>query len=270
MSEIDENEGELLLCRSLESLSLGGVAAMTVQPKLPARYRKPRPGERSTYQGAGIVPVCRVGNGQAHVLVWQPQKGHKHGVRWYDFGGKKLDKTEFTSYCACRKFAKQTYGIFGCELGLEGIHIEKLQEHLGELYHGLANLPLMLKTSQDWAQMQLLNDDPRVFYNDIHEYHVYLLNVPYVPAEIFRKVSYIVDGGKRMFKWLSKEDFAHEVLAPRLHTASFSSHVVKLTDDPWVRYSESYGDGQVCPARGSFSATVVDSNGKRESKKGGN
>lgn len=86
------------------------------------------------------------------MLLWQPQKGKKQGVRWYDFGGSKkqaeamgmdsgldlmkihenpimtiqgclqkslhllesLPHQEFASSCACRKFAKETYGLFGC------------------------------------------------------------------------------------------------------------------------------------------------------------
>jgi len=260
MEESMEMEGNSLTLqgsKSLESLSLGGVAAIAPQTDLPKKYRKPRMGEVSTYQGAGIVPVCRLATGEVRVLLWQPQKGKRRGVRWYDFGGHKTSKQEFTSYCACRKFAKQTYGIFGCQINITGVPAEKVGEHLAELYQGLSNLPLMLRASQEWAQMQLLDDSSKVFYNDIHEYHIYLLNVPYVPADILGAVSEIVDGGKRVFKWLSKEDFSQEVLAPRLHSEAFATQVMTLADDPWVRYGQAYGDGDIRTATGCFSATVV-------------
>lgn len=255
----DDGDG-LLQCRSLDGLSLGGVAAAAPQAMLPKKYRKPKPGEVSTYQGAGMVPVCRLANGEVRALLWQPQSGRKQGVRWYDFGGKKKDKNEFTSYCACRKFAKQTYGIFGCEMNIADPQPQKVKDHLAELYQGLCNLPLMLKSSQEWAQMQLLDDNPKVFYNDVHEFHVYLINVPFVPADILSKVSEIVDGGKRVFKWLSMEDFTREgehVLAPRLHTENFYVWMRQLADDPWVRYGQAYGDSDVRSATGSFSASVT-------------
>jgi hypothetical protein len=257
MEESQEDDTALLGSTSLASLSLGGVAAVAPQTDLPKKYRKAREGEVSTYQGAGIVPVCRLASGEVRVLLWQPQKGKKKGVRWYDFGGRKSSKQEFTSNCACRKFAKQTYGIFGCQINITGVPAEKLSDHLAELYQGLCNLPLMLRASQEWAQMQLLDDNSKVFFNDIHGYHIYLLNVPYVPADILGTVSEIVDGGKRVFKWMSKDDFAEEVLAPRLHTEAFANQVVALADDPWVRYGQSYGDEDIRTANGCFSATVM-------------
>lgn len=258
-SAVQDEDGSpvLLGSKSLESISLGGVAAIAPQTDAPKKYRKPRDGERSTYQGAGIVPVCRLANGEVRVLLWQPQKGRKKGVRWYDFGGRKNSKTEFTSNCACRKFAKQTYGIFGCQINIAGVPSDQVGVHLAELYQGLSNLPLMLRASQEWAQMQLLDDNSKVFYNDIHEYHIYLLNVPYVPADILGAVSDIVDGGKRVFKWLSKEDFSDEVLAPRLHSEAFANQVMSLSDDPWVRSGQAYGDGDIRTATGCFSSTVV-------------
>merc|ERR1719324_1061900 len=255
--DLEEDSVGLIGSKSLESLSLGGVAAIAPQTDLPKKYRKARQGEVSTYQGAGIVPVCRLATGEVRILLWQPQKGNKAGVRWFDFGGKKDSKQEFTSYCACRKFAKQTYGIFGCQINITGVEAENVGDHLAELYQGLSNLPLMLKASQEWAQMQLLDDSSKVFYNGIHEYHVYLLNVPYVPAEILGKVSQIVDGGKRVFKWFSIEDFADEVLASRLHSESFAGQVTALADDPWVRNGQAYGDGDIHTANSCFSSTVV-------------
>jgi hypothetical protein len=252
-----EQEPTLIGSKSLESLSLGGVAAIAPQTEIPKKYRKATPGEVSTYQGAGIVPVCRLASGEVRVLLWQPQAGRKMGVRWYDFGGRKKSKQEYTSNCACRKFAKETYGIFGCQINITGVSSEKVGEHLAELYQGLSNLPLMLRASQEWAQMQLLDDNSKVFYNDIHEYHIYLLNVPYVPSDILGAVSQIVDGGKRVFKWLSKEDFTEEVLAPRLHSEAFANQVMALSDDPWVRCGQAYGDGDIRTATGCFSATVV-------------
>lgn len=240
-------------CRALESLSLGGVAAMSPQTALPKKYKKPGVGEVSTYAGAGVVPVTRTVDGEARILLWQPQKGKKKGVRWYDFGGRKEPHSEYTSACACRKFAKQTYGIFGCQLELQG---EALQ-HLDELYQGLANLPLMLRSGQEWAKMQLLDDEPKMFYNDIHEYHAYLLCVPYVPAEILNRVSEIVDDGKRVFRWLNKADLDDEVLAPRLHTTAFQQQIANLQDDEWIKQPEAYGDGVLKRATGCFTGLVV-------------
>merc|ERR1719414_264564 len=104
-----EEDAGLPACISLDSLSLGGVAALNPQKSLPKKYRSPQPGERSTFQGAGVVPVTRLESGEVRILLWQPQSGKKQGVRWYDFGGRKEHHSEFTSACACRKFAKQTY-----------------------------------------------------------------------------------------------------------------------------------------------------------------
>eukprot|EP00747_Dinoflagellata_sp_TGD_P162761 gnl/TRDRNA2_/TRDRNA2_180727_c0_seq1.p1 gnl/TRDRNA2_/TRDRNA2_180727_c0~~gnl/TRDRNA2_/TRDRNA2_180727_c0_seq1.p1 ORF type:complete len:267 (-),score=58.60 gnl/TRDRNA2_/TRDRNA2_180727_c0_seq1:65-865(-) len=255
--KLEGPSGTMTAVRSFESLSLGGVAAMTPVVSLPKKYRSAKGGERSTYQGAGIVPVCRLANGEVRILLYQLQKGRKAGVRWWDFGGKKLDTSEFTSNCACRKFAKQTYGIFGCEIDMVGIKEHEVGAHLEELYQGLSNLPLMLKASQEWAQLQLLDDNAKIFYNDQHEYHVYMLQVPYIPADILGKVSRIVDDGKRVFKWLSKDDFAEEVLASRLHTENFASAVANLPEDPWVRHGQAYGDKDMRKANGRFSATVV-------------
>jgi len=249
----ENSQGMGLDCRSLESLSLGGVAAMKPQTQLPRKYKKAGAGEVSTYAGAGVVPVTRLANGEARILLWQPQSGKKQGVRWYDFGGRKERQSEYTSACACRKFAKQTYGVFGCELDIKG-HADP---HLEELYQGLANLPLMLRASQEWAGLQILDDASRLFYSDIHEYHTFLVIVPYVPAEILNKISELVDGGKRVFRWLSREDLQEEVLAPRLHTDSFNRMIGGLPDDEWIRHGRAYGDGVLKPATGCFSAAVV-------------
>jgi len=239
-------------CRSLDCLSLGGVAAMNPHTQMPKKYKKPGVGEVSTYAGAGVVPVARMANGEAKILLWQPQSGNKKGVRWYDFGGRKETPSEYTSACACRKFAKQTYGIFGCELDLQG----EADQHLEELYQGLSNLPLMLRASQEWAKLQLLDESPRIFYNDIHEYHAYLLIVPYVPAAVLNKVSELVDGGKRSFRWLSKKDLDDEVLAPRLHMDVFNQMIQNMPDDEWIRHGQAYGDGVLKAATGHFSASV--------------
>jgi len=242
--------------RSLENLSLGGVAAMCPQTKLPKKYRTPGTGEKSTFQGAGVIPVTRLEDGKALVLLWQPQKGKKKGVRWFDFGGRKTTKEEFTTGCACRKFAKETYGIFGCNLEMDG---QDSAGQLRELYQGLANLPLMLRSSEEWAKLQLLEDGSRIFYSDIHEYHAYMLNVPYVPESILNEVSAIVDGRKRIFRWMTVEDIRSEVLAPRLHIASLSKALDDLALDPWVRPTKAYGQGVVQAPTGSFSASVVKS-----------
>mmetsp|Transcript_9217 Transcript_9217/g.24205 ORF Transcript_9217/g.24205 Transcript_9217/m.24205 type:complete len:256 (-) Transcript_9217:123-890(-) len=251
------SETNLAACRSLESLSLGGVAAMAPETHLPRKYRAAKPGEKSTYKGAGVVPVTRLPNGEARILLWQPQSGKKAGVRWYDFGGKKSSSDEFTSSCACRKFAKKTYGLFGCQVDISNANPETLQEHLEELYQGLCNLPLMLKSSQDWAQTQILSESPRIFYNDVHEYHTYMLGVPYVAEEVLNSVSKIVDGGKRVFRWLGREDTEREVLAARLHTESFMRQVRNLNDDSWVNTSTSYEEALHATAAGSFSAMTI-------------
>lgn len=247
----DPNIGSV---RSLENLSLGGVAAMCPQQQLPKKYRTPASGEVSTFQGAGIVPVTRMADGQAKVLLWQPQKGKKKGVRWYDFGGRKTSKEEFTSACACRKFAKETYGLFGCNVQMDG---EDTPGQLRELYQGLANLPLMLNASEEWAKLQMLDDEPRIFYNDIHEYHSYMLCVPFVPESVLNEVSGIVDGRKRVFRWMTVEEIGQEVLAPRLHTASFAKTLEGLQEDPWIKPCKSYGGNHVHVATGTFSAAVV-------------
>ena len=37
---------------------------------------------------------------------------------------------------------------------------------------------------EEWAHLQLLDDGARIFYNDIHEYFLYMLCVPYVPEVV--------------------------------------------------------------------------------------
>lgn len=252
--EAGEHQDFMPECVSLDALSLGGVAAMNPHSQLPKKYKKPAGGEVSTYAGAGVVPVCRTPDGEVRILLWQAQKGNKKGVRWYDFGGRKERQSEYASTCACRKFAKQTYGVFGCQMDF---HHTEATLHLEELYQGLANLPLMLKASQEWAKLQLLDAAPKIFYSDIHEYHAYMLNVPYVPAEILGKVSEIVDGGKRVFRWMSRDELAEEVLAPRLFTQSFHRQIEMLSEDEWVIDGKAYGDGNFKAATGFFSAHVV-------------
>jgi len=117
----------------------------------------------------------------------------------------------------------------------------------------------MLRSSEEWAKLQLLEDGSRIFYSDIHEYHAYMLNVPYVPESILNEVSAIVDGRKRIFRWMTVEDIRSEVLAPRLHIASLSKALDDLALDPWVRPTKAYGQGVVQAPTGSFSASVVKS-----------
>lgn len=243
--------------RMLQNLSLGNVAIMSPETQLPKKYRPAKAGEISTYQGAGVVPVCRLEDGQVAVLLCQLQKGKKKGVRWHDFGGRKLDKSEFTSNCACRKLAKHTHGLFGCQVSFRGISAEQVNDHITELYQGLANLPLMLRASEDWAKMQLLESDAKLFYNDLHEYHIYLMNVPYIPAEILGRVSSIVDGGKRVFGWLTPEDLEREALAPRLHTEAFVAQIQGLKDDPWVFPAVDYSHPSVRAATGGYTVQVL-------------
>eukprot|EP00933_Yihiella_yeosuensis_P069659 TRINITY_DN7641_c0_g1_i1.p1 TRINITY_DN7641_c0_g1~~TRINITY_DN7641_c0_g1_i1.p1 ORF type:complete len:302 (-),score=61.09 TRINITY_DN7641_c0_g1_i1:67-864(-) len=249
-------------CRSLENLSLGGVAAMCPPTQLPKKYRTAGQGEVSTFQGAGVVPVTRLPDGTRKLLLWQPQKGKKKGVRWYDFGGRKKTKEEFTTACACRKFAKETYGIFGCNLEIDQASGANMSMQLQELYQGLHNLPLMLRASDDWAQVQMLGEESKVFYNDIHEYHSYMLCVPHISDHVLNEVSRIVDGGKRIFRWMTAEELAEEVLAPRLHTASFAKALETFSTDEWVRDCREYGGKATRLANGAFSAHVI----KKEKK----
>merc|ERR1712217_594093 len=151
-------------------------------------------------------------------------------------------------------FAKQTYGIFGTQVQLPA---EDTQTHLEELYQGLCNLPLMTHTSKEWAQMQLCNDDIRMFYNDIHEYHCYMVLVPYVDADVLGKISKLVDGGKRSFKWLSPQGVKDEVLAPRLHTDSFMELVQNLPNDEYIIKTPMYGAGSVRAPSGTFAWKTV-------------
>jgi len=246
------DESGMAISKSLENLSLGGVAAVYPQATMPKKYRTAVRGEVSTYQGAGVIPVTRLEDGKARVLMWQPQSGKKKGVRWYDFGGGKKAPEEFASACACRKFAKETYGLFGCALDLK----ESGTSMLRELYQGLANLPLMLKASEEWAHLQLLDDGPRIFFNDIHEYFLYMLCVPYIPEEVLNEVSKIVDNRKRVFRWMTVEELQEEVMAPRLHTASLALALENLEEDPFVLMGRTYGSVASNVATGSFSAVV--------------
>jgi len=253
LQERNDDSG-MVASKSMENLSFGGVAAVYPQAKMPKKYRAAAKGEVSTYRGAGVLPVTRLEDGQARVLLWQPQNGKKKGVRWYDFGGRKKVPEEFASTCACRKFAKETYGLFGCALKLEG---DNAPAQLQELYQGLANLPLMLRSSEEWAHLQLLDDGARIFYNDIHEYFLYMLCVPYVPEDVLNEVSKIVDNRKRVFRWMTMEELAQEVMAPRLHTASLAEALENLQEDPLVFPSRAYGSAASNVATGSFAAAVV-------------
>jgi len=251
-SVITEGDNELAGAVSYTNLSLGGVAAMAPLPDPPKKYRKAARGEVSTFSRAGVIPVTRLPNGEVRVLMWLPQSGRKPRIRWYDFGGKKEDTSEFTTQCACRKFAKQTYGVFGCQMDMADAEADV---HMKELYQGLCNLPLMLRASTEWAHLQMMEDDPRIFYNDIHEYHAYLLSVPYVPAETLDKVSGLVDQGKRKFKWMSPEELKSVALAPHLHTHRLTEAFERLQDDTFVK-AVVY-QGPTAKATCCFSAKVV-------------
>ena len=48
-------------------------------------------------------------------------------------------------------------------------------------------MPQQTAALQEWAHLQLLDDGPRLFYNDIHEYFLYMLCVPYVPEDASKR-----------------------------------------------------------------------------------
>eukprot|EP00397_Hematodinium_sp_SG-2012_P048652 GEMP01055847.1.p1 GENE.GEMP01055847.1~~GEMP01055847.1.p1 ORF type:complete len:257 (+),score=49.31 GEMP01055847.1:58-828(+) len=181
----------------------------------PRRYKPKRPGEVSSYAGAGILPVCRY-KGQLYILVWQPQTGNRSPtVRWYDFGGKKASAVEYTISCATRKFAKQTYGVFGLEFDFRS---PEIFENIQAIYSDECAMPLLLEGAQRWAKGQCTfsHENYPHFYNILEQYHMLVLPVPFVPAELLDEISATVDFGKRCFIWLTPEEFQMEAMVSRV------------------------------------------------------
>jgi hypothetical protein len=218
--------------RTLAPLSLGGVAA-TIQPiVLPKKYRARQPGERSTYRGAGVLPLAIDPHnpGKVMLLLQQRTTGKLQGFRWMDCGGNKLSATEPATECAARKFAKQTYGLFGVDSTAWDV-----ENPLGQLNEVLLNHKnhgpsLLLDAMQKWVSLQFLSQDPvRGFYNDQLEYHLFLVAVPYVSDALLNAASERVDKGKRIFRWLPLEQLGGEPLAPRLQINALLSAADHLT-----------------------------------------
>jgi 8-oxo-dGTP pyrophosphatase MutT (NUDIX family) len=223
--------------RQLAPLSLGGVAA-TIQPiVLPKKYRARQAGERSSFQGAGVLPVAKDPNnpGKVLLLLQQRASGKSQGFRWMDCGGKKERPDEPATECAARKFAKQVYGLFAVDpKAWSGKSGEKSDALLKEvLLRHEAQPSLLRKSMQDWISLQLFSQDPvRGFYHDQLEYHMFLVAVPYVDDQLLNTASELVDNGKRIFRWLPVEQLGNEPLAPRLQiNALFAASDAVVNDE---------------------------------------
>jgi len=182
----------------------------------PKRYPALQRGE-VTFTGAGIVPLC-MQNDVSYALVQKRLRGSKNPVLFYDFGGKKKPgKKENVSACACRHFAKQTYGLFGMDTDCV------TPDDLTEVFHGkdgtVPALPLMMKTCEDWAMRQVIHGD-RVFMQSEQNYFFYVIEVPYVEPSLLNAASNVIDG-KREFHWIECDELFHRPIAGRLHVNSF-------------------------------------------------
>lgn len=194
--------------------------------KLPKRYPPMKRGEVS-FLGAGILPVCSpaASSGEFLLLSQRYLRGRKDPDRWYDFGGKK-EEGEFPTRCACRHFAKKTYGVFGVvapHLGLPDSTVDDISELLqGPKGQAPASLPLMIRSCEEWAKSQV---GDMVFFHAEQQYFVYVVQVPYIKASILDAASMRIDGEKRRFQWLTCPDFCQEPLARRLHVDALITQI---------------------------------------------
>jgi len=194
----------------------------------PKKYPAKKRGEVSFY-GAGILPVCQNPDpdspNECLLLSIRYMKGKKEENRWYDFGGKKFEG-EFPTRCACRHFAKKTYGMFGVEaphLELSNSEVDDLSELLhSPTGQAPANLPLMIRSSEEWAKEQVEGD--MVFFHAEIQYFIYIVQVPYIRASLLDSVSKKIDG-KRRFQWFTCPEFCQEPLARRLHVDALINEV---------------------------------------------
>lgn len=217
-------------------------SASKLQQPLPKRYRVKRPGEKSIFNGAGILPVCRY-EGELYILLWQPQEGKKAPtVRWYDFGGKKKNVTELPLECSTRKFAKQTYGAFGLDFDF---NCENVFSDIQALYQESCSFPLLLEGAQRWARSQCMmsEDSLPIFFNVLEAYHLMILPVPHIASELLDEISMITDGGKRAFQWVTPGEFSKEALAARLaSTRNLKPALTDLNLDVHFCEEGTYGD----------------------------
>lgn len=200
--------------RTLCNQSLGDVANQFQERQLAKPFRIPqRPDEINNYDGAGMIP-CTMVDGKLHVLLNQPRRGKKAGMRWFDFGGKKKTLDELPSDCACRKFTKYTYGLFAIETDWSS---EDVMDDLEEIYARKGTTwPLLLKAGTDWSKKWLLESDSVSFYDSQQNYHLFLMPVPFIAADIFTEVSALMDGNKREFQWIPHDIFSAGPLALRV------------------------------------------------------
>eukprot|EP00397_Hematodinium_sp_SG-2012_P053535 GEMP01063988.1.p1 GENE.GEMP01063988.1~~GEMP01063988.1.p1 ORF type:complete len:262 (+),score=83.37 GEMP01063988.1:221-1006(+) len=240
---------KLTTYREIDSqmLSLGG-AASPKAPKWPKRYPAMKRGEVN-YAGAGLIPVC-VRDGVPYLLAQRRLKGKTDPTRWYDFGGKKQER-EFPSMCACRHFAKQTYGLFG----LQAPHLDEAegaQEDLEELLHGSADhvpasLPLLVKTCEEWAKSHVAGE--LVFFHSEQNYFSYIIQVPYIKAALLDAAATTIDG-KRTFSWLTCDEFCSVPLAERLHVDALIQEVSTFLSEFFEKEMDLDG-------RSEYTVTVV-------------
>lgn len=232
-------------------------SASKIQQPLPKRYRVKRPGEKSIFNGAGILPVCRY-EGELYILLGQPQVGKKAPtVRWFDFGGNKKGVTELPLDCSIRKFAKQTYGAFGLDFNFESPDVLC---DIQALYEETCSFPLLLEGAQRWARSQCMMSEESVplFFNVLEGYHVMILPVPYIASELLDEISMLVDRGKRAFQWLTPGEFSKEALAPRLaSTRNLKTALTDLNLNPHFCEEGTYGDFSYHRPTSSLSVHVL-------------
>ncbi|CAD7942700.1 unnamed protein product [Amoebophrya sp. A120] len=60
--------------------------------------------------------------------------------------------------------------------------------------------------------------DAVCFYNAAESYHVYLMPVPFLAADVFCEVSSSMDGGKREFQWIPHDIFQAGPLSARIQS----------------------------------------------------
>ncbi|CAD7926394.1 unnamed protein product [Amoebophrya sp. A25] len=211
--------------KGLINQSLGDVANQFEERTFPKPFRqRDKKQEINNYAGAGIIP-CTLVDGKLHVLLQQPKHGKKSGVRWYDFGGKKKDNTELPVECACRKFTKYTYGLFSIETDWSS---PSVMDELSEIYSRTTTWPLLLKSGTEWCKTWLLESDGIPFYNAGQSYHVYLMPVPFLAADVFCEVGATMDDSKREFQWVPHDIFMAGPLASRIHTRALFQQLTGL------------------------------------------
>ncbi len=125
-----------------------------------------------------------------------------------------------------------------------------MRDTLPEIFGGEAKRkstwPLLLKSGSKWAKQWLLESDALGFFNPDQNYHLYLLPVHYVPADVLNDVSMMFDPDNlREYQWVAHDVIQHGPLHKRVQIRSLFKKIVPggaSTEDirrTWEEYMQT-------------------------------